>query len=185
MAFKMKGFNPGKGTGMNKAAMKMAKIAMKKQKDYVPQTKSRKNIESDITPQSIKKSPGGKIEQRRTIIRKKKSPNTKKKFPDLNKDGKITQADILMGRGVIKSPNKMKKSPMKKMDSPATQAKIKKMIIAGIEKGMDDRDIRNKINQMSDGSLDYTYNRKTKKVTIKKGGSTGFEGFDETDPDKG
>jgi len=187
MAFKMKGFNPGKGTGMNKAAMKMAKMAMKKQKDYIPQTKSRKNIESDITPQSIKKDKGklAKIEHRRTIIRKKKSPNTKKKFPDLNKDGKITQADVLMGRGVIKSPNKMKKSPMKKMDSPATQAKIKKMIIAGIEKGMDDRDIRNKINQMSDGSLDYIYNRKTKKVTIKKGGSTGFEGFDETDPDKG
>lgn len=23
-----------------------------------------------------------------------------KKFPDLNKDGKVTQADILMGRGV-------------------------------------------------------------------------------------
>tara|TARA_R100000231_G_scaffold42709_1_gene37290 strand:- start:424 stop:999 length:576 start_codon:yes stop_codon:yes gene_type:complete len=191
MAFKMKGFNPGKGTGMNKAAMKMAKMAMKKQKDYIPQTKSRKNIESDITPQSIKKDKGklAKIEHRRTIkrniINPKKSPNTKKKFPDLNKDGKITQADVLMGRGVIKSPNKMKKSPMKKMDSPATQAKIKKMIIAGIEKGMDDRDIRNKINQMSDGSLDYIYNRKTKKVTIKKGGSTGFEGFDETDPDKG
>jgi len=26
----------------------------------------------------------------------------KKNFPDLNKDGKITQADILMGRGVFK-----------------------------------------------------------------------------------
>ena len=76
-------------------------------------------------------------------------------------------------------------SAFQKMDPPETQAKIKKMIIAGIEKNMDDRDIRNKINQMSDGSLDYTYNRKTKKVTIKKGGSTGFEGFDETDPDKG
>ena len=262
MAFKMKGFNPGQGTGM---AKNLARIAMKKQKDYVPQTKSRKNIESDITPQSIKKDKGkfAKIEHRRTIkrnfINPKKSPNKKKKFPDLNKDGKITQADVLMGRGVINSPNKlkkdkrkriikekeidpetggtirykkkyrksgelkkykirdpkgkvgekyskfkkdkagnikdgehhpsglfkMKKSPMKKMDPPATQAKIKKMIIAGIEKNMDDRDIRNKINQMSDGSLDYTYNRKTKKVTIKKGGSTGFEGFDETDPDKG
>ena len=74
---------------------------------------------------------------------------------------------------------------MKKMDPPATQAKIKKMIISGIEKGKDDRDIISKINSMSDGSLDYTYNRKTKKVTIKKGGSTGFEGELETDPDKG
>ena len=27
-----------------------------------------------------------------------------KNFPDLNKDGDITQADILMGKGVIKSP---------------------------------------------------------------------------------
>ena len=186
MAFKMKGFDPGKGTGMSKAAMKMAKKSA-----------------------------------------------MQKKFPDLNKDGKITQADVLMGRGVIDSPKKMKKSPMKKevfdntgpararrekarlkkeredkrarattfvdkttaqykkssamkkIDPPATQAKIKKMIIAGIEKGKDDRDIRAKIDQMSDGSLDYVYNRKTKKVTIKKGGSTGFEGFDETDPDKG
>ena len=33
----------------------------------------------------------------------------KKNFPDLNKDGKITKADILMGRGVIKSPKQMKK----------------------------------------------------------------------------
>ena len=30
----------------------------------------------------------------------------KKNFPDLNKDGTVTQADILMGRGVIDSPNK-------------------------------------------------------------------------------
>jgi len=84
------------------------------------------------------------------------------------------------------SPNKMvKKSPMKKMDPPKTQAKIKKMIVSGIEKNMDDRDIRNKINKMSSGNLDYTYDRKTKKVTIKKGNTTGFEGMNETDPDKG
>ena len=33
-----------------------------------------------------------------------------KKFPDLNKDGKITKADILMGRGVIKKKKKKKTS---------------------------------------------------------------------------
>ena len=200
MAFKMKGFDPGKGTGMNKSAMKMARKMVKnislkdvkkasKNKDYTPQTKSRKDTKSDIMPRTVKDKIANKLEQyikpRPAKVNTPKSPNKKKKFPDLNKDGKITQADVLMGRGVIKSPNKMKKSPMKKMDSPATQAKIKKMIIAGIEKGKDDRDIRAKINQMSDGSLDYIYDRKTKKVTIKKGGSTGFEGFDETDPDKG
>ena len=31
-------------------------------------------------------------------------------FPDLNKDGKITKADILKGRGVIKNGGKMKKA---------------------------------------------------------------------------
>ena len=35
-----------------------------------------------------------------------------KKFPDLNKDGKITKADILIGRGVIKK--KKKKTSKKK-----------------------------------------------------------------------
>jgi len=90
-----------------------------------------------------------------------------------------------MGRGVIKSPNKMKKSPMKKMDPPAKQAKIKKMIIAGIEKGMDDRDILKKVREMSDGNVEYTYNRKTKKVKVYPKGHSGFEGELETDPDKG
>jgi hypothetical protein len=47
-----------------------------------------------------------------------------KSFPDLNKDGKITKADILKGRGVIKNGGKMKKarggatlSPSKKSTS--------------------------------------------------------------------
>lgn len=34
----------------------------------------------------------------------------KKKFPDLNKDGKITKADILIGRKVFKKKNGKKKS---------------------------------------------------------------------------
>ena len=33
---------------------------------------------------------------------KKLSSMKKKSFPDLNKDGKVTKADILKGRGVIK-----------------------------------------------------------------------------------
>jgi hypothetical protein len=33
-----------------------------------------------------------------------------KSFPDLNKDGKITKADILKGRGVIKNGGKIKKA---------------------------------------------------------------------------
>ena len=36
-----------------------------------------------------------------------------KKFPDLNKDGKITKADILMGRGILKKKKKKKTSKKK------------------------------------------------------------------------
>jgi len=38
-------------------------------------------------------------------------------FPDLNKDGKVTKADILMGRGVI-GKKKKKKKKMKPFKSP-------------------------------------------------------------------
>ena len=36
------------------------------------------------------------------------------KFPDLNKDGKVTKADILMAKGVIPKPKKKKKIAKKK-----------------------------------------------------------------------
>jgi hypothetical protein len=39
-----------------------------------------------------------------------KSAKNGKSFPDLNKDGKITKADILKGRGVIKNGGKIKKA---------------------------------------------------------------------------
>jgi len=41
----------------------------------------------------------------------------KKNFPDLSGDGKVTQKDVLMGKGVIPSPNKKRgcKSAYKKM----------------------------------------------------------------------
>jgi hypothetical protein len=45
----------------------------------------------------------------RTLEEAKKAKNGKS-FPDLNKDGKITKADILKGRGVIKNGGKVKKA---------------------------------------------------------------------------
>lgn len=50
-----------------------------------------------------------------TIKRKGGNVSKAKKggsFPDLNKDGKITKADILKGRGVIKNGGKLKKAQM-------------------------------------------------------------------------
>jgi len=46
-----------------------------------------------------------------------------KSFPDLNKDGKITQADILMGRGVVGK---------KKMMDGGMMPKKKKMMGGGM-----------------------------------------------------
>ena len=76
-------------------------------------------------------------------------------------------------------------SAFTKADPPKTQDKIKKMIISGIDKGMDDRDILKKVREMSDGNVEYTYNRKTKQVKVYPKGRSGFEGELETDPDKG
>jgi hypothetical protein len=47
-------------------------------------------------PKVGKQEPLGKVNN----IQMEKNQPSSANFPDLNKDGKITQADILMGRGV-------------------------------------------------------------------------------------
>jgi len=47
-------------------------------------------------------------ENKKAVAPKKKMKDGGKSFPDLNKDGKITKADILKGRGVIKNGGKLK-----------------------------------------------------------------------------
>ena len=200
MAFKMKGFNPGKGTGMDKKLAAKGKLMaevvtekMTKKKDYIPQTKSRKGIESDIRPQTSTDKLHNIV---RKGMKKRKSP-MKKEAVDNTSYAKARREKARLKKEredkraksttfVDKTTAQYKKSSaMKKIDPPAKQAKIKKMIIAGIEKGKDDRDILSKINQMSDGNVEYTYNRKTKQVKVRKKGASGFEGELETDPDKG
>ena len=47
----------------------------------------------------------------------------KKNFPDLNKDGKVTRADVLMGRGVeLNSPAKKYKSDAQRKAVHASKA---------------------------------------------------------------
>ena len=50
----------------------------------------------------VAKENGGGGMMKRTMLKKGS------KFPDLNKDGKVTKADILMGRGVIGKKKKKK-----------------------------------------------------------------------------
>ena len=69
-----------------------------------------------------------------------KSAKNGKSFPDLNKDGKITKADILKGRGVIKNGGKIKKAQaglkvsnkrVGPVDPKGAWTKVQEMTIAG------------------------------------------------------
>ena len=64
----------------------------------------------DVNPNAIKAlnsyKTGGKLAKGKVAVKKKATGG---KFPDLNKDGKVTKADVLKGRGVIaKTGTKMK-----------------------------------------------------------------------------
>jgi hypothetical protein len=60
-------------------------------------------------------------ETKKTVV-KKKMKDGGKSFPDLNKDGKITKADILKGRGVIKNGGKLKKAKSGASLSPSKKS---------------------------------------------------------------
>ena len=189
----MKDDNLAKLELRQKEVKKLPKLELRQKKvatGSIPQTISRKDPSTDINPQSNPKKKmhdGAMKKMHDGAMKAMKAPMKKMEGAMKAMHGamkamspkKMAHSPKNMGH----SPTKAM-SPKKKLDSPETQAKIKKMIISGIEKGMNDRDIRNKIDEMSDGSLDYIYNRKNKEVTIKKGGSTGFEGLDEKDPDQ-
>lgn len=70
-----------------------------------PKRKSYPIIPDEVTNEGYlnlgprEKTPGGGSSRNGSKISKAKSGGS---FPDLNKDGKITRADILKGRGVIK-----------------------------------------------------------------------------------
>jgi hypothetical protein len=64
-----------------------------------------KKASDDVARQSKKGKPGYDANG---FPIKKKMKDGGKSFPDLNKDGKITKADILKGRGVIKNGGKLK-----------------------------------------------------------------------------
>ena len=63
-------------------------------------------------------------ETKKTVV-KKKMKDGGKSFPDLNKDGKITKADILKGRGVIKNGGNLKKAK--------SGASVKKKAMCGVD----------------------------------------------------
>jgi hypothetical protein len=63
--------------------------------------KEKKNIKDATQMKGMRpvfKGPNSKLPQPKNLSGKAKNG---KSFPDLNKDGKITKADVLKGRGVI------------------------------------------------------------------------------------
>jgi hypothetical protein len=66
-----------------------------------------KKIQETFGPKQVKKKEKPKV--RMQAKKGSPDPKKKKKFPDLNKDGKTTFADVLMGRGVINGKKKPKK----------------------------------------------------------------------------
>lgn len=197
MPFKMKGFPMLKGTGAMKAMKESAMKAMHA---------SPKKAMKESPKKAMKESPKKAMSPKKKMTDLEKAISTRKRDakPTDRKVKKITTTPPGGGEKYAEKMRKMKESrktedskyetlkregkasPKKKLkaDPPETQAKIKKMILSGIEKGKDDRDIMKKINSMSSGNVEYTYNRNTKKVKVRKKGSSGFEGELETDPDK-
>ena len=81
-----------------------------------------------------------------------------KKFPDLNKDGKITKADILKGRGVFKKGGKVKaikkQSKINFDTGPAFEAKSKSRSAADkmYANKASGSGLKSKLSQDSDGN---------------------------------
>jgi len=102
---KIKKAQMGKGVPKSKAVTESGKMVdrkafMKRQDDMV---------------KSMNDQYFSRPENKKAVAPKKKMKNGGKAFPDLNKDGKVTKADILKGRGVIKNGGKMAKKAMSGM----------------------------------------------------------------------
>jgi hypothetical protein len=103
------------------------------------------------------------------MMTKVKKAKSGKSFPDLNKDGKITKADILKGRGVIanKGANIKKAQDGKSIDS--TRIYKKRAEDAGNKLLKDD--VRNFGKNVKDFA--------TKQADLKRYGRKGKPGYDE------
>ena len=74
-----------------------------------------KGVTKSMNDQYFNRPENKKAAPKKVAVPKKKMKDGGKAFPDLNKDGKITKADILKGRGVIKNGGKMKAKSGAKM----------------------------------------------------------------------
>lgn len=88
--------------------VKKAQAGIAKKKAAVDSVESEMFPGKKVAIKDIRRGPY--ISETKKTVVKKKMKDGGKSFPDLNKDGKITKADILKGRGVIKNGGKLKKA---------------------------------------------------------------------------
>ena len=88
--------------------------------------KEQKEAEKGTKPKDLIYKPKKmeRLKQLREELGMKKGGKAKKKFPDLTGDGKVTQADILKGRGVFKKGGGVKQM-VKTVTSPITHLRNK------------------------------------------------------------
>jgi hypothetical protein len=112
------------GIANNLKLYKMAKM-MKKAADGYTSYGSKASTPSPVTDYAGKTSKPDSYTQYKKggVVKKAKDG---KSFPDLNKDGKITKADILKGRGVIAKKGAMLKKVGKAAKQAATAIAMKK-----------------------------------------------------------
>jgi hypothetical protein len=79
------------------------------------------SIKEKIMPSKKKK----RLEELRKELGMKKGGRAKKKFPDLTGDGKVTQADILKGRGVFRKGGSTTFKDLKKKGVISDKVKVK------------------------------------------------------------
>lgn len=121
---------------------------------------------SKPSAKGMHKMPGGSM-MKNSAMKKAKSGGS---FPDLNKDGKVTKADVLVGRGVIKAKKGVTVKKAKFGDF------LKKAVNVGMKvKGAADS-IRGSIGNamgIPGGPMFKKGGKATKKPTMKSGGKMG------------
>jgi phosphoserine phosphatase len=94
-----------------------------------------------------------------------KEGGSMKKFPDKNKDGKVTKADVLMAKGVIPTKKTMKNGGMAHSDIAKDKPMMKKVAAKAV-KGHEKR-----LHGMAKGGgIEIKGKTKGKMIAMKKGG---------------
>jgi hypothetical protein len=96
-----------------------------------------------------------------------KEGGSMKKFPDKNKDGKVTKADVLMAKGVIPAKKTMKNGGMAHSDMAKDKPMMKKVAAKAV-KGHEKR-----LHGMAKGGgIEIKGKTKGKMIAMKSGGRT-------------